>query len=65
MTDLAFKLRVLRWMLADSYTQWRREVWERELDASYCCDGRECGCMAATVRELWAWNVGEATNDRD
>lgn len=61
MSDLLFKLRVLRWMLMDSVEQWRAEVWQRDLDSSYCCDGRECGCMATTVRELWSHNAGLST----
>lgn len=56
--DFVFKLRVLRWLIADAISQWRKEVWPAELDASYCCDGRECGCQAATHREIWTWNTG-------
>lgn len=57
MSDLLFKLRVLRWMLASAYGEWRSSVWERDLDSHYCCNGHECGCGASTVRELWSWNV--------
>lgn len=54
MTDFFFKLRILRLMVTSSFSEWRTDVWKRELDAYYCCDGRECGCMGTTVRELWA-----------
>lgn len=57
MGDLFFKLRVLRWMVGNAYEEWRDSVWRRDLDSSYCCDGRECGCAATTVRELWGYYV--------
>lgn len=51
------KLRILWWMLtADlrmTFKTWHREVWERDLDNQYCCNGRECGCYGATVREMF------------
>lgn len=55
--DLFFKLRVLRYLLRGAFEEWRESVWRRELDATYCCDGRECGCGATSVRELWSWHV--------
>ena len=57
MSDILFKLRVLRMMLAGTFHEWRKDVWKRELDYPYCCDGRECGCMASTVRELYSWHL--------
>lgn len=57
MKDLIFKLRVLRWMLAGTFDQWKAEVWRCDLDASYCCDGRECGCQASSNREMWGWHI--------
>ena len=57
MLDLTFKFRVLRLMIASTFEEWRTGVWERDLDSPYCCNGRECGCGASTVREIWSWDV--------
>lgn len=54
MSDFLFKLRILWMLLRCTYSEWRREVWVRNLDSPYCCDGRECGCYGTTVRELYA-----------
>lgn len=59
MGDLIFKLRVLRYFLTGAYEEWRASVWARDLDSTYCCDGRECGCAATSVRELWSWHVSK------
>lgn len=53
--DVWFKLRVLWWLLCNAAEQWRSDVWSCELDARYCCDGRECGCGGSTNREIWSW----------
>lgn len=57
MSDLIFKLRVLRYLLVGAYEEWRDSVWKRGLDSRFCCDGRECGCGASTVREMWGWHL--------
>ena len=57
MSDLIFKLRVLRYIVGNAYEEWRDSVWRRDLDSTYCCDGRECCCGAETVREMWSWHV--------
>ena len=61
MGDTIIKLRVLIVWLRNAYAEWRKEVWSAELDARYCCDGYECGCEAATVREMFCWNLGRDT----
>ncbi len=53
MSDLFIKLQTLRDFLSCSFEQWKSEVWEKDLDQPYCCDGRECGCGAETVREIF------------
>lgn len=55
--DLVFKLRLLIFFIRNGVEDWKREIWNRELDAPYCCDGRECGCQASTTRELYAWHL--------
>lgn len=57
MSDLIFKLRVLRYLLIAAYEEWRDSVWKCELDSPFCCDGYECGCGASTVREKWGWHL--------
>lgn len=47
------KLRILWVFLADAYCQWKDMVATKDLDARYCCDGRECGCYGATVRQMF------------
>jgi len=32
---------------------------KRDHGPSCCCDGRECGCAATSVRELWSWHVNQ------
>lgn len=57
MADFLDKLRILKMMLQGTYDEWKSEVWAKELDQRYCCDGRECGCMASTVREVYGWKA--------
>lgn len=63
MSDIVFKLRILLYDLQDSIRiclwSWRREVWERDLDAYYCCDGRECGCNGSSIREIYTYRIKE------
>jgi hypothetical protein len=35
------------------FDYWRKEVWERDPDGRYCCDGYMCGCGGATVRGIF------------
>lgn len=65
MRDILFKLRVLYMMLCHgiegAIAEWKSDVWRKELDSRYCCDGRECGCGATTVRELYSWHLRKDT----
>lgn len=63
MADVGLKLRVLIVWLRNAYAEWQKEVWNSELDARYCCDGRECGCEGSTVREVFCWNLGRDAHD--
>lgn len=54
MGDVLTKLRILAGFLQAAYDEWRTYVWQRDLDAPYCCDGRECGCGAETVRSIYS-----------
>lgn len=55
MRDVAFKLRILSWMLSEAFGEWKSSIWRLELDGNYCCDGRECGCGGQTLREMWSF----------
>lgn len=44
---------VILWLFVKGAVRdWWDEVWQKDLDAPYCCDGRECGCGGMTVREV-------------
>lgn len=53
MRDLYLKLRILFGFFRAAFREWRTDVWPRELNEQYCCDGRECGCFGATVYEIY------------
>jgi hypothetical protein len=53
MSDVIQKFRMLTLMLTSTYHDWKSEVWQKDLDSLYCCDGRECGCDGETIREQW------------
>jgi hypothetical protein len=57
LSDLLFKLRVLRFFIWNAVGEWKREIWSADLDAPYCCGGHECGCQASTTRELYGWHL--------
>lgn len=54
MSDKLFKLRLLVTWMRVSFEEWRKEVWERDLDQRYCCDGRDCMCGGSSVRDVMA-----------
>jgi hypothetical protein len=53
MRDLITKLLILFDFMRAEYHTWKGLVWERDLDAPYCCDGYECACGAMTCREVF------------
>lgn len=63
MRDAFDKLRILSHFLAAAYDNWRTEVWSRDLDQRYCCDGRECCCGAMTVREVYFGSLETVTSN--
>lgn len=54
MNDILDKIAILKMLLRSAFDQWRNEIWEHDLDQPYCCDGRECGCGAMTLREVYS-----------
>ena len=54
MDDRLFKLRILRAFLEEAFTSWRDQLWDRDLDDIYCCDGRECCCGGETIRSVFS-----------
>lgn len=57
MKDFIFKIHVLFWLLQDQWQLWKKEVWQRNLDEHFCCNGYMCGCQGITVREEWDWRL--------
>jgi hypothetical protein len=53
MKDFIFKIRVLFDFLLDACEHWKKEVWNKDLDSYYCCNGYECGCQAVSVRQVF------------
>lgn len=53
------KIKILATFLRAGFEEWREYVWRKELDAPYCCDGRECGCGALTVRQIYTQHQGD------
>ena len=53
MRDFFIKMNILYISLFGAYEEWKREIWDRELDENFCCDGRECGCGGESVRDSW------------
>lgn len=53
MRDTIAKLRILRDMLSVAFDEWKRGVWNRDLDSLWCCDGRGCACGGTTVRDVF------------
>jgi hypothetical protein len=51
--DFFTKLGILAQMVSGVTATWRKEVWRRDLDTPYCCNGYMCGCHASTVRDMW------------
>lgn len=54
MADFFTKLRILCGLLISMWEHWRDDIWPHDLDARYCCDGRECGCCGQTRRDVYA-----------
>lgn len=55
MSDALWKLGVLwRSFIAPAVEMWRREVWSRDPGQYYCCNGHECGCYGASIRDVYA-----------
>lgn len=53
MIQIFRKLKLLPSFLTGAFNTWHTEVWKRDLDALYCCNGRECGCGGCTVGEIF------------
>lgn len=63
MRDALWKLRVLwRVFLGDAFERWRKEVWRRDPDNYYCCNGNECGCYGASIREVYTAQSSESSD---
>ena len=53
MRDILFKLKQLYYFLLSAFELWKSDIWDRDLDEPYCCDGRECCCEGLSLRLLY------------
>lgn len=52
--DTLFKVKCLFTIfLTSAFDDWKTNLWRKDLDSFYCCNGRECGCYGTTYRELY------------
>jgi len=47
------KLKVLYWFAVNAFCEWKAEIWDKDLDERFCCDGQMCGCGGSTVGETF------------
>ena len=40
-------------MLESAYKGWVSEILHKDLNDNYCCDGRDCSCGGASIKEMW------------
>jgi hypothetical protein len=59
--DCFKKIEILYWWLLSSFSDWKKEVWKRDLNELYCCNGNECGCAGQTVGEVFCCMKKEPT----
>jgi hypothetical protein len=45
--------RMINFAIADNILMWKKDVWAKDLDSHWCCDGRECCCGGITIRQVW------------
>ena len=57
MKDILMKLRILLYFIFDGMKMWKKEVWQRNLNEHFCCNGDMCGCQGISVREEWEYNL--------
>jgi hypothetical protein len=53
MRDAITKLAILLDLLSDQAGYWRREIWAKDLDQPFCCNGHECGCYGQSNRDVF------------
>ena len=47
------KLKILKMWISDAFHGWHEQIWKRDLDERYCCDGKMCGCGGMTLRDIY------------
>ena len=51
--DIFLKLRILTIFLLFAWHDWCTEIWYKDLDSHYCCNGNMCACGGVSVREIY------------
>lgn len=44
---------LIYWGIKNGILEWNSEIKGHNLDALYCCDGKECGCRAITKKDVY------------
>jgi len=51
----------IKWLftvfILPAFDDWKSNLWRKDLDSRYCCDGHECGCYGTTYREMYSRKV--------
>jgi hypothetical protein len=63
MSDIIYKLRILTWLLVEALVEWQKEIWQRDLDERYCCDGSACCCGGVTIGEMYRPPAGGSRHE--
>jgi hypothetical protein len=54
--DILKKLKAFWPYLQMAFESWKSDIWDKDLDELYCCNGKECCCGGLSVRETH--NIG-------
>lgn len=53
MNNTLWKIKMLCLFIMGAFEDWKSNIWVRDPDQNYCCDGRECACGGYSVREVF------------
>jgi len=53
MKDILTKIHILYFFISDAIHGWKKEIWKRDINDYYCCNGEMCGCRGSSIREVY------------
>jgi hypothetical protein len=59
MKQIIPKLKILLIILMSAFDEWKTQVYPRDIDGHYCCNGDYCGCGGMTIRELYSIEINK------